>query len=75
VLDAEGVTHVDSAGLQALADLSDDLRREGIGFHIARMKSRPANRVRGHVTADGYHGTVRVAVESCDPGEDPAGVE
>jgi MFS superfamily sulfate permease-like transporter len=38
VFDAEGMSHVDAAGLAALEDLSDSLRGEGIGLAFARLK-------------------------------------
>jgi SulP family sulfate permease len=39
VLDAEAMSHVDSSGLKALADLSEGLAREQITMRVARMKT------------------------------------
>jgi sulfate permease, SulP family len=40
VFDAEAVTHVDSTGLEALEQLTKDLRREGITLVVARLRTR-----------------------------------
>jgi len=34
------MTHIDSAGLQALEDLAGTLKSDGIAMHFARAKSR-----------------------------------
>src|SRR3954447_25542442 len=39
VFDAEGVTNVDAAGVQALRELRDDLEDEGTEMLVARLKS------------------------------------
>jgi SulP family sulfate permease len=40
VFDAEAVTHVDSTGLDALEQVTSDLRREQVTLLVARLKSR-----------------------------------
>jgi sulfate permease, SulP family len=40
VFDAEAVTHVDSTGLEALAELTKELRAERITLIVARLKTR-----------------------------------
>jgi len=40
VLDAEAITHVDSTGLDALLDVTEDLRRDEITLVIARLRTR-----------------------------------
>ena len=40
VFDAESVTHADSTGLEALADLAKDLRREEITLVVAGLRTR-----------------------------------
>jgi SulP family sulfate permease len=40
VFDAEAVTHVDATGLEALKDLANDLRRDGIKLVVARLRTR-----------------------------------
>jgi MFS superfamily sulfate permease-like transporter len=40
VFDAEAVTHVDASGLEALEDLANDLRRDGITLVVARLRTR-----------------------------------
>src|SRR5580765_1903576 len=40
VFDAESVTNVDSTGMEALADLAEELRRAGITLVVARLRSR-----------------------------------
>jgi MFS superfamily sulfate permease-like transporter len=72
VLDAEGLTHVDSAGLDALDGLEASLRGEGVALHVGRMKEH----VRARLAAAGtlerigperFHPTVRAAVEAVTP--------
>jgi sulfate permease, SulP family len=67
VLDAEGLTHIDSAGLDALGDLTTGLRREGITLRVARMKTPLHERleetgVADEIGPDHFHPTVRAAV-------------
>ena len=58
VLDAEGVAHVDSAGLDALADIS----RLVPELHVARAKSPLRQRLVTVIPAERMHPTVRAAV-------------
>jgi sulfate permease, SulP family len=67
VLDAEAVTHIDTAGGDALAELVAQLRAEGIETRLARLKQPVLDRLSaaGVVEAIGperFHGTVRAAV-------------
>ena len=67
VLDAEGMTHVDSAGLDALGDLQDDLQRDEVTLRVARMKSPVQDRLEDagiaeRIGRDHFHPTVRAAV-------------
>jgi SulP family sulfate permease len=64
VLDAEAMTHIDSAGLQALEDLAGMLEDDGIALHFARAKHPIADRLAEHVNGAGFHGTVRAAVQA-----------
>ena len=64
VLDAEAMTHIDSAGLQALEDLAGTLDSEGIALHFARAKSPIGDRVAERVKGARFHGTVRAAVQT-----------
>jgi SulP family sulfate permease len=64
VLDAEAMTHVDSAGLQALEDLAGTLKDDGIALHFARAKHRIADRLAEGVNSAHFHGTVRAAVHA-----------
>jgi high affinity sulfate transporter 1 len=64
VLDAEGMTHVDSAGLQALEDLAGTLEDDGIALHFARAKHPIADRLTERVDGAHFHGTVRAAVHA-----------
>jgi sulfate permease, SulP family len=77
VIDAEAVTHVDAAGIDALGELVAELRRKGIEVAVARLKAS----VREHlddtgVTAtigpDRLHPTVRAAVAACARAITPA---
>jgi anti-anti-sigma regulatory factor len=40
VLDAEGINHIDTTGLQALGQLVDELHKDGVTLVIARMRSK-----------------------------------
>ena len=62
VLDAEAMTHVDSAGLQALEGLAGTLEDDGITLHIARAKHPIAERLAERVNGAHFYGTVRAAV-------------
>ena len=69
VLDAEGLTDVDSAGLDAIADLTTGLAGEGIVLQVARMKTPVYERLAHADVADvigpeGFHPTVRAAVRA-----------
>ena len=64
VLDAEAMTHVDSAGLQALEDLAGTLEDDGIALHFARAKHPIADRLAEAVKGAHFHGTVRAAVHA-----------
>jgi MFS superfamily sulfate permease-like transporter len=67
VLDAEALTHVDSAGLLALEELVDELERDGIMLLVARMKQPTHDRLAENGVAERigeqrFHPTVRAAV-------------
>jgi len=64
VLDAEAMTHVDSAGLQALEDLAGTLETDGIALHFARAKYPIGDRLAERLKGAGFHGTVRAAVHA-----------
>jgi sulfate permease, SulP family len=73
VLDAEAITHIDAAGLQALEDLAGTLDKDGIALHFARAKYLIANRITERVIGAPFYGTVRTAVHAAvrDPTEAP----
>jgi len=73
VLDAEAITHIDSAGLQALADLADSLDDDRIELHFARAKHAIGERIAGKVEGARFHGTVRAAVVAAVRGETETG--
>ena len=67
VFDAEAVNHVDSTGIEALADLARDLRGEGVTLVVARLRSRMRSdfEVAGAVDEigrDHFYPSVRLAV-------------
>ena len=77
VLDAEGVTHVDSAGLDALGDLHDELAGDGVALLVARMKAPVFEGVEhagiaARIGPDRFHPTVRAAVAAAG-GSAPSG--
>jgi SulP family sulfate permease len=69
VLDAEAMTHIDSAGLQALEDLAGTLKDDGIALHFARAKYPIGDRVAERVNGARFHGTVRAAVHAAMRGQ------
>lgn len=76
VLDAEGMTQIDAAGLRALGTLLDELEEEGIGFAVARLKSAMAARLDAaemteRIGRERFYGTVSGAVDACREPEPP----
>jgi sulfate permease, SulP family len=72
VLDAEGLTHIDVAGLEALGELTEGLARDGITLRIARMKTPVRQRLEDSGVArtiglERFHPTVRAAVAETVP--------
>ena len=70
VLDAEGMTHVDSTGADILASLVTDLRTGGVDVLIARLKGPVLETLEDAgivdlLGADHVHGSVRAAVDAC----------
>jgi SulP family sulfate permease len=70
VFDAEAVTHADSTGLDALEQVTDDLRREQVTLLVARLKSRMREEFEqaGLVETIGaghFYPTVDAAVHAC----------
>jgi high affinity sulfate transporter 1 len=71
VLDADAMTHVDATGLEALLDVTKDLRRDEIALVIARLRTRMEEQFEeagaleligpGHL-----YPTVRLAVGECE---------
>src|SRR4051794_17239618 len=67
VFDAEGVNHVDAAGEDALRELVEDLRHEGIVLLVARLKTPVQERFDQSGLSDAigrehFYATVRAAV-------------
>jgi anti-anti-sigma factor len=68
VFDAEAVTHVDSTGLEALEELTKDLRRDGITLVVARLRTRMEEQfelsgLTETIGADLFYPTVQAAVQ------------
>jgi MFS superfamily sulfate permease-like transporter len=60
---------VDSAGLDALGDLCDDLARNGVTLRVARMKTPVRDQLKEagiaeRIGRDRFHPTVRAAVSA-----------
>jgi high affinity sulfate transporter 1 len=69
VLDAEGMSHVDAAGIDALADLASQLRGEGVAVAVARVKTPVRQRLDDGGTtrtigAERFFPTVREAIDA-----------
>jgi hypothetical protein len=74
VVDAEGMTDVDSAGLDALGDLCDGPARDGVTMRVARMKTPVRHRlevagIAARIGSERFHPTVRAAVRASVDGE------
>lgn len=70
VLDAEAVGHVDSTGIDALEELTNDLRREEITLVIARLRTRIEDQfvlagLAETVGSERFYPTVAAAVSAC----------
>jgi len=68
VLDAEGVSHVDSAGFDAMEDL---VSRLPVEVYAARVKSPVRSQLRGALAEDRFHPTVRAAVAAAVTAAEP----
>jgi SulP family sulfate permease len=69
VLDADAMTHVDTTGLDALLDVTKDLRRDEITLVIARLRTRMEEQLEDAgvldvIGAEHLYPTVRAAVEA-----------
>jgi MFS superfamily sulfate permease-like transporter len=70
VLDAEAITHADATGLEALLDLTKDLRRDEITLVMARLRthmedSLAAAGVLDVIGREHLYPTVHTAVDAC----------
>lgn len=70
VFDADAMTHVDSTGLEALRELTEGLRRDGIKLVVSRLRGFLASDFAGAglteiIGRDRFYPTVRAAVEAC----------
>jgi high affinity sulfate transporter 1 len=75
VFDAGAMTHADATGLEALADLTKDLRRDGITLVVANLRTYLLDQfetagVIEQVGRDRFYPTVRAAVDACTGSED-----
>jgi hypothetical protein len=68
VLDAEGVSHVDAAGLDAIADL---VRHLPVELYAARVKSPVRARLGDVIAEERFHPTVRAAVAAAVTAAEP----
>ena len=72
VFDAEAVTHADSTGLEALEELTKDLRRDEITLAVARLRTRMQEQfelsgLTETIGADHFYPTVHAAVQAFGP--------
>lgn len=70
VLDADAITHADATGLDALLDLTNDLRRDEITLVLARLRTRMEEPladagVLDVIGREHLYPTVRAAVDAC----------
>jgi MFS superfamily sulfate permease-like transporter len=74
VFDAEAVTHADATGLEALADVTHELRQDGIGLVVARLRTRMEEQLQvagvlDVIGRDRLYPSVRAAVDACSSSE------
>jgi anti-anti-sigma regulatory factor len=70
VFDAEAVTHADSTGLEALEELTRDLRRDGITLAVARLRTRMEEQfelagLKETIGPRHFYPSVHAAVQAC----------
>ena len=70
VLDAEGINHIDTTGLDALGQLVDELQTDGVTLVIARMRTEVRDHlddagVAEQIGAERFYPTVHAAVQAC----------
>jgi SulP family sulfate permease len=70
VLDADAMTHVDATGMDALVDVTKDLRRDHVTLVLARLRTRMEERleeagVLDVIGRERLYPTVRAAVDAC----------
>ena len=70
VFDAESVTHADSTGLEALEEVTNELRRDGITLVVARLRTRMSEQfelagLTKVIGAKHFYPSVRAAVDAC----------
>jgi high affinity sulfate transporter 1 len=71
VFDAEAMTHVDSTGIEALGELTQDLRGDGITLVVARLRSRMLEQletagVAETIGRERFYPSIRAAVAAFD---------
>jgi sulfate permease, SulP family len=76
VFDAEAVTHADSTGLEALEQLTKDLRADGITLVVARLRTRMEKQfevagVTETIGRERFYPSVHAAVDACVNAEEP----
>ena len=70
VLDAEGISHIDSTGMEALRNLVDELGEGGVALVVARMRTSLQGTLgdaglEAEIGASHFYPTVRAAVHAC----------
>jgi SulP family sulfate permease len=70
VLDAEGIAHIDTTGMDALGRLVDELRDDGVSLVVARIRTRLKDQLddaglEAQIDAQHFYPTVQAAVQAC----------
>lgn len=70
VLDAEGIAHIDTTGMEALGRLVDELRNDGVSLVVARVRTRLKDLLDdagldSQIGAQHFYPTVQAAVHAC----------
>ena len=80
VLDAEGISHIDTTGMEALKNLVDELGDGGVALVVARMRTKLQGALgdaglQTEIGVSRFYPTVRAAVHACVREESAAGAQ
>ena len=76
MFDGEGLTGIDASGVEAIEQIVDSLRRDGVTFFVARLKSPieqqfDSTNLIETIGPANFFPTVQAAVDACDSRSGP----